>query len=145
MLVGISAGLSSAPEHNNRSKGMRTALLLSLAAMLLATGCGDKIDPVHEGDSGACSSGTPVTWANQMQSFFARYCTSCHSSQLGGTARNGAPPTVNWDTYAAAFASGDRADVRAGMGTTMPPSPPMPSQAERDLLHCWVVQGKKER
>ena len=44
---------------------------------------------------------------------FSSNCLFCHSSELTGSQRNGAPSSVNWDTYDDAVENGDRAIVRA--------------------------------
>ena len=67
------------------------------------------IDPVYDGDNGIRAQ------------VFATNCLFCHSSELTGSQRNGAPTNVNWDTYSAAAEKGDRAIVRAVELMSMPP------------------------
>ncbi len=67
------------------------------------------IDPVYEGENGI------------RENVFATNCLFCHSSNLSGAERNGAPPSVNWDTYKATMENAPRAIVRAVQLMTMPP------------------------
>jgi uncharacterized membrane protein len=49
-------------------------------------------------DSGtSCAGGTHVTWNNWGDGFFTTYCRSCHSATAPD--RNGAPESVNFDTF----------------------------------------------
>ena len=41
-----------------------------------------------------------TTYTQVLQQIFQPSCLSCHSSNLTGTARNGAPVGVNFDTFA---------------------------------------------
>ena len=83
-----------------------------------------------------------VTYCAQIQSLLDRSCTGCHSSGLSGTARNGAPAGVDFDSYGAAVANAARAEVRIGAGT-MPPGGGLAS-ADRDLFAEWVARGLLE-
>jgi hypothetical protein len=72
-------------------------------------------------------------------------CTQCHSSTLSGIARNGAPTSVNFDTYNAALASGDRAIARAVIAANMPPSGFTPLTTEqKNALTDWQTAGFPE-
>ena len=43
---------------------------------------------------------------------FSKICLHCHDSNLSGSSRNGAPSTVNFDTYESAKASAQSANIR---------------------------------
>ena len=118
---------------------MRTLCLL-FAALLLGA-CGSKIDAVQEN---ACASDTPVTYEHAINAWVGRFCTRCHASNLAGSARNGAPPSVNLDTYAAAAAAAEASHRRVENGT-MPPDEPKPAATSRETFHCWFAQGAKEK
>lgn len=90
------------------------------------------IDPVYEGENGIRAQ------------VFASNCLFCHSSELTGSQRNGAPSSVNWDTYLAAVEKGDRAIVRAVNQMSMPPSFrgfPTLNQEQKDAMQAWQQSG----
>lgn len=68
----------------------------------------------------------------------ATYCTRCHSTQLTGAARNGAPIGFNWDDEASVRMH--LAEMRNAVGVLnfMPPSDPKPTCAERQRLVRWI-------
>ena len=73
------------------------------------------------------------------------YCTRCHSSALVGAARNGAPSDHNFDTLANIHDTAlEHIDEEAAAGpdhvnTSMPPSGPRPTEAERQKLGEWLA------
>ncbi|HKP61006.1 MAG TPA: hypothetical protein VJV78_29955 [Polyangiales bacterium] len=72
-------------------------------------------------------------------SAFAK-CAHCHASTRVGAERNGAPASVNFDSAAAADASGDAAVNLVRAGAMPPPSSGLSlSQAEREQLYEWVM------
>jgi hypothetical protein len=79
--------------------------------------------------------------------FFARYCVRCHSSELSGSARHGAPRSTNLDTLEGVQAASlEMLDQLAAAGplqenTFMPPAGPAPSPAERERLGQWLACG----
>jgi hypothetical protein len=105
---------------------------------------------------------TTLTWDNFGQGFMAKYCTSCHSSLLTSSHRNGAPYLHDFDSLYGVvrliYAQPDNhIDLQAGWGPAaqnnfMPgarcPSVPgggldedctQPSGAERTQLAQWVA------
>ena len=90
------------------------------------------IDPVYEGENGIRAQ------------VFATNCLFCHSSELTGSQRNGAPSSVNWDTFSAAAERGDRAIVRAVDQMSMPPSfrgIPALNQEQKEAMQAWQEAG----
>ncbi len=90
------------------------------------------IDPVYEGANGIRAK------------VFATNCLDCHSSTLTGSARNGAPPTVNWDTYETTLPNADRAIVRAVQQMTMPPAFsgfPVLNEEQKAAMLAWQSAG----
>lgn len=83
---------------------------------------------------------TPVDYGSFGQGFLDAYCVSCHSSQMAGSDRLGAPVDVNLDTYADADAWADRiwARTAAPETPTMPPGGG-PTAGDLDLLREWLV------
>jgi uncharacterized membrane protein len=105
---------------------------------LLACSAGG--DDGHSADAAAsepsaleCEGSVP---AFQDVAAFA-VCTSCHSSENQGAAREGAPSSINFDRYADASRNADRAAgmVKAGL---MPPSPLYLTNAEKQELYLWA-------
>ena len=90
------------------------------------------IDPVYEGDNGIRAQ------------VFATNCLFCHSSELSGSQRSGAPSNVNWDTYSAALEKADRAIVRAVDQMSMPPffsRLPTLNQEQKEAMLAWQQAG----
>jgi len=109
-------------------------------ALFLLWGCGDKADPVTDFDTNVSDDdggGAPV-WAD-VEPIFTANCTQCHSSQLQGADRNGAPVGVNFDTYEGAAAKADLIDTRVTAGS-MPPAGPL-GEEDKALIHAWVEGG----
>lgn len=106
-------------------------------------------DGGHSHDAGAhtgatCPEGSTLTYDNFAEPFFASYCTRCHSSQLSGDARMGAPVGADFDTLEGILAHAHHVDQYAAAGpqatnTLMPPSDPRPSVAERLQLGEWLA------
>ncbi|HMJ15814.1 MAG TPA: hypothetical protein VK524_30570 [Polyangiaceae bacterium] len=109
----------------------------------------DHGDGGHSHDAGAhsgatCPEGSTLTYENFAAPFFANYCTRCHSSQLSGAARAGAPPGADFDTLEGILAHAHHVDQYAAAGpeaanTFMPPSDPRPPLAERLQLGEWLA------
>jgi hypothetical protein len=108
-----------------------THFLLTLA--FVASACGEKIEPVQLQPECPLD---PVTWDGQAGAVFAQYCTQCHSSEVGGSDRNGAPASINFNTFDEALPIAKLADKSSGEGSSMPPSDPRPTAAERKIIHC---------
>jgi hypothetical protein len=117
-------------------------IVLVIVGALATTGCGGKLDPVPVVEG--CSNTGTVTYDLQMKDFFVRNCLTCHSSTSEN--RNGAPATVNFDSYASAYPNAKLANnlVQAG---AMPPlsSGLSVSKADHCLVDVWVLQGALEK
>jgi cytochrome c5 len=127
------------------------ALPALLAGVFLAA-CGSEPDdpPVQEDPGPAtgsvCPSDETLTYENFGMDFFESYCTRCHSEDLTGSARHGAPIGFNWDDIDAVRENAERIDKMAAGGpvvvnTIMPPNDPRPSDEERQALGEWLVCG----
>jgi uncharacterized membrane protein len=95
---------------------------------VLLFGCADPL-PDALGD---CADGTDLTWS-EVEPLFAEHCTSCHSSQLDGAAREGAPSALNYDTPEAAMSQAFSAWIQIRRGS-MPVAGPMPDE---DAVVLW--------
>lgn len=119
----------------------RETLGIALAALVALTpGCGEKIDAVQPT---ACSAPGSTTYTGQIKAILDTLCTDCHSSALSGSARNGAPPAVNFDTYEAAVKLADQANTRL-QNESMPPGGTKASPAQKEQFACWVASGGGE-
>jgi uncharacterized membrane protein len=126
-----------------RSPPRPCRLLALWLALPIACDAGD-----DEGTpSGAlCPDDSTLTWDSFGQQFFADYCTRCHSSELTGAQRQGAPNDHNFDTVQAVRAEIDHTDAEAAAGpdavnTSMPIGGPTPTEAERMKLGEWLACG----
>jgi hypothetical protein len=80
----------------------------------------------------------PVPTFAQVNAFRTN-CTNCHSVQLTGGSRMGAPVGMNYDVYASAAAVGD-ATARTVFEGSMPPSGGL-FPADKDVLYRWTLCG----
>ena len=88
---------------------------------------------------GPCGRSPALSWDNFGDGFMTKHCTGCHSSLLPEGMREGAPTSVNLDTYADVIQWADRVDARAvGDDADMPPGGG-PSADERARLAEWLT------
>jgi hypothetical protein len=84
---------------------------------------------------------TEVTWEDFAGPFVRTWCTPCHSADLDGVWRLGAPEGVNFDGYDDVVLSAAMVKIFAtGDTATMPPSGG-PSEEERAELEEWLRCG----
>ena len=116
---------------------------------------GDDDHDDHSHSGARCPPTVPDTniplpsYNNFGKAFFDDYCLRCHSTQLTGADRNGAPEDRNFDTLelirdqrhlidgVAAFGSLSENDI-------MPQSNPKPTDTERKVLGQWLACGGPE-
>ncbi|MBX3161122.1 MAG: c-type cytochrome [Deltaproteobacteria bacterium] len=126
---------------------MRAWITLFAAAISLAA-CSDDhgsgvFGPPTES---TCPTGSTLTYDNFGKSFMERYCTRCHSSELVGAARKGAPSFHDFDTQPGIKGVADHIDetTAAGPAATnkgMPPDGLRPTMEERLQLGEWIACG----
>jgi hypothetical protein len=139
--------------------------MVRVAAMLVLVACTSP-QPTFTGT--ACADPDPITgttaltWDTFGQPFMAKYCTSCHSSQLTNSHRNGAPYLHDFDTLLGVmqiiqYAPDNHVDEQAGWGpdaqnnfmpgARCPSVPggsldedcPQPTGQERTQLAQWIA------
>ena len=127
-------------------------VLVALVSGASSLGCGDdeEAPPIAE-DPGpstgsTCPSEQTLTYESFGSDFFASYCTSCHSSELSGPDRHGAPLAYNWDEIETVREHADLIDKMAAAGpeavnTSMPLRDPRPTVEEREQLGEWLECG----
>ena len=158
-----------APRRAAPQRAPSLALLFALSSVV-ASGCFVDVieDPVETSASDAadqdgeasgsstgfvpteadCPGDSALTWTNFADDFFDFYCRGCHSVEVEGADRNGAPVGVNWDTLAEVEARAAQIDRLAGahgdiVNDFMPPvfvdGIVFPSRAEREDLAQWIA------
>lgn len=133
-------------------------LLLSLQALWVCLtfavlpACGD-----DSGDGGAGASGVGGSGGDEPDpdcdgdvpvytdvTIFDK-CTTCHSSENTAGARNGAPSSFNFDTFAAAMASAENAVEEVAEGAMPPANSGITlTEAEKKALYAWGLCGTPE-
>jgi uncharacterized membrane protein len=117
------------------------ALPLSIS---LAVACGGGDDEGGGPTGATCPSGSTLTYDSFGRDFMEDYCTRCHSSELTGADRKGAPDDHNFDSLQGVLEAADHIDEYAGKGpdstnTFMPPGAPRPSDDDRAKLAEWLA------
>jgi hypothetical protein len=117
--------------------------LVGLLATLGAAGCSQS--PFERVPSGAvCPPDSTLTYENFGQPFMERYCIRCHSSQLHGAERNGAPLFHDFDSLMGIVVVADHIDEYTAAGPNsvnerMPPNGDKPTFEERTQLGEWLA------
>jgi uncharacterized membrane protein len=119
-------------------------ILFALAFTLV--GCSDDHSSAVFGPptESTCPPNSTITYASFGQQFMERYCTRCHSSELVGAARQGAPSFHDFDTQAGVKGVSNHIDETTASGpaatnTGMPPNGPKPTMEERVQLGEWIA------
>jgi hypothetical protein len=95
------------------------------------------------GDDGPevdCSAAVPSYSEVEVFQPAGNLCVQCHSSSLSGQARNGAPITVNVDTYESASMVADLI-VDALSDGVMPPEGYTITEAQKQQVYQWALCG----
>jgi len=117
------------------------ALLAALAA--LACACGDSYEPPTP-TGATCPEDSTLTYENFGRPFMESYCVRCHSSELHGADRNGAPLYHDFDSLFGILAVANHVDWYTAAGpeavnTLMPPDGDTPTIDERYQLGEWLA------
>lgn len=122
------------------SPGLLFVCVLSGGALLL--GC-DK-DASGEADTALdlqrirCDRDPPLDYDNYGSSFLAKNCSGCHSSEITGAMRAGAPDNIDFNEPELAAQWADRIWERALVQGDMPPGGG-PTSDELQLLAEWIT------
>lgn len=130
-------------------------LVALVLGAVFSLGCGDSgSEPPGEQETrpssgSVCPSEQTLTYENFGRPFLETYCTRCHGMNPPDGSRHGAPVGLDWDVLELVREHAERIDRLAAAGpsatnTTMPPSEPRPSVAERRQLGEWLVCGAPE-
>ncbi|MBZ0274139.1 hypothetical protein K8I61_19020 [bacterium] len=124
------------------------AFAVLFAALLTVVACVEsETEDVDEGgiDGEVDSNYCGVSFEEDMLPFFDSYCLRCHSEQVEGDARRGAPADLNFDTQELVLANAE--DVRGALldNSGQPPSPPYPTAYDRDRVLAWIDCAERVR
>ena len=126
------------------------AAFVAVIFSFACSGSDDKDPPIDEepgpSTGSTCPENQTLTYENFGSEFFANYCTRCHSSELSGAERHGAPAAYNWDELETVREHAALIDKMAAAGpdatnTVMPPLDPRPTIDEREDLGEWLECG----
>ncbi len=118
------------------------------AVLLFLAACGGDPDPIPvfgpPTETVCPPGGTTLTYDNFAEKFMTDYCTRCHSSQLQGAARHGAPDFHDFDTYFGIRGVSNHVDETSAAGPAvinrgMPQEGNRPTDEERFLLGEWIA------
>ena len=152
-LTNESTNSTSAPGKRRASRWYRT---LALGVLLLGSqmghgdGCCAHEEEIYgEPTASTCPQGSTLTYNNFGKAFMQSYCTRCHSSDLTGAARNGAPTFHDFDTLSGIKAVSNHIDETTAAGPAsvnegMPEDGAKPTLTERQQLGEWIACGMPE-
>ena len=88
-----------------------------------------------------CDRTPPLSWENFGEGFMSTHCEGCHSALVPVDLREGAPVGVDFNSYSDVLQWVERIELRSvDPDAGMPPGGG-PSEAERTILHEWLVCG----
>lgn len=125
------------------------ALALAALAGLVAPACKHDEEVFGEPTQSVCPTDSTLTYNNFGKKFMVDYCTRCHSSELTGAARMGAPSFHDFDTIFGIRAVSAHIDETTAAGPAaenlgMPPDGRKPTLDERRKLGEWIACGMPE-
>jgi cytochrome c5 len=108
----------------------KNSLLITITSCLVMSQA-HAIEPVYDGEDGIRAM------------VFETNCLGCHSSELSGANRNGAPDGADFDTYSEASKNGGGAVSRGVTAMDMPPASVSNAltDEQKQALKNWKVLG----
>lgn len=109
--------------------------------LLLVLACTPEPDDERRGKGGDASDCDTelVGWDTFARGYLSTWCTPCHSSELVGASRSGAPEGVDFETWAGAALWAERIGATS-IDASMPPAGG-PSEEDRERILEWVECG----
>jgi hypothetical protein len=118
---------------------IKTIFLLSISLLFIAliSRCTKDSGKVPVLQTSSCDT---ITYTKHVKPILEKQCLICHGTPLAG----GAP--IFLDTYTSVKASGTKGTLKKETidDATMPLGGPPLSQANQDLISCWLTNGMKE-
>lgn len=101
-------------------------------------------EPVGIATKAVCPTPQTLTYQNFGQAFVQKYCLRCHSTNVKGATREGAPDDHNFDSIDEIRGLREHMDQKAGAGpaatnTDMPRNDPKPTVEERRQFAEWLA------
>ncbi len=116
---------------------MRCWVSCPIAAVIVALGGCVEAEPAI---SQACED-SAISWQTFADGYVRNWCRGCHSAELAGDGRHGAPVGVNFNERGDMTKHYEHIKARAtGDAPTMPPAGG-PSEEERALFAAWLECG----
>lgn len=115
-------------------------LALPLSLVVGCSGSSEDDDSPSDGPTVDCT-GTVPTYS-EVTMWTA--CTSCHSSTLSGGERAGAPPGIDYDTYAGAKANADLGVSEVYEGAMPYPDGSGVTDEQKTAFYTWAKCGTPE-
>lgn len=126
--------------------GMALRLLALLVLLTASAACGDDAEQPLFGPptESLCPPDSTLSYENFGQDFMENYCTRCHSTELIGEDRHGAPSFHDFDTLFGIKAVSNHVDFTTAAGPaatndSMPPDGMIPSTDARLMLGEWIA------
>lgn len=137
ILAIISLGAAGVKHYLNlREKKQQSVWVLPVSILILLSACFISAPPLNPN---ACK--TQVSFA-EANAIIQRRCVACHSSRPTDDVYKTAPNGVMYDTPDEIFKKKDLILQRVVLTKTMPQNNKTNmTEAERDLLRCWIEQG----
>ena len=137
ILAIISLGAAGVKHYLNlREKGQQSVWVMPISVMILLAACFISAPPKNPN---ACNSKVSFSEANAI---IQTRCVACHSSKPTDDVNKVAPNGVMYDTPDQVFAKKDVILQRVVITKTMPQNNKTNmTEAERDMIRCWIEQG----
>lgn len=116
------------------------SMLALFSAVCFVAACKSEGEDLPDVD---CKTGEVPTYA-EIKAGALTKCISCHTSTLSPAARQAAPASINFDTYAAAKAEAKEAAIEVHEGEMPPAGSPKPSSEEEQAIYKWALCGTPE-
>ncbi|HVK75183.1 MAG TPA: cytochrome c [Kofleriaceae bacterium] len=130
-------------------RSLLAVLAGALVATVAAVGCGGDDPLFGPPTESTCPPTQTLSYDNFGKPFMEAYCTRCHSSELVGPARMGAPSFHDFDSLFGIKAVSEHIDETTAYGPaaendSMPPDGAKPTRDERLKLGEWIACGMPE-
>lgn len=117
---------------------------LAVAIACLGVACDSSGHEEATPTDAVCPEVSTLTYENFGATFMESYCTRCHSSELVGTQRQGAPLYHDFDSLTGILNVANHVDWYAAAGPSsandiMPPDGATPTLEERTQLGEWLA------